>query len=210
MLFMFPYTSLQSEAFLSISTSSPPGSQAYCCYIEALLLGEGSFGLFNDWPTLNSITMKAFRGYFKPDAQSSQNQSRQHQHGQSSEENTPANTVKPETRPQSLQTELSFAQNAMSPGELLRWQREEEARGVVSCGWLFDQQRSHKWSVEATPPGEGIVLKLFRGKFLCQPETLRTDKGGLFEMISTLNVKVSQVLLLLDAGFLILLILFSK
>jgi len=136
--------------------------------------------------------MKTLRSYFKPDKQCSQNDStRRHQVEESPAGNMPQGRAMPSTTNPSLRTQPSSIQNAISPEELLNWKREEEGRGAV-CGWLFSQQCSNKWAVEATPPGEGVILRLSRGRLFCKPDALKTDQGGLFKMVSALNVKVSR------------------
>ncbi|KAH8592780.1 glycosyl transferase family group 2-domain-containing protein [Bisporella sp. PMI_857] len=59
----------------------------------------------------------------------------------------------------------------------------------MTAAWLFDKQRENKWSVEDTPPGEGVVVKVQNDEYICLPETLKVDGSSLIEQVAKLNVR---------------------
>ena len=68
----------------------------------------------------------------------------------------------------------------------------DEVRSDIMVASLHDAQRMQRWVQDNSPPGEGVVLKVRRGKYICCPETLLTDGSALFKAIETLNVKVRE------------------
>ncbi len=69
---------------------------------------------------------------------------------------------------------------------------EDEIKNMkteVMVEWLYKQQRLKLWASAA--PEEGVVIKKGRGDYTCCPEELRYVKGGLFEQIVNMNVRVS-------------------
>jgi hypothetical protein len=58
----------------------------------------------------------------------------------------------------------------------------------VMTEWLYKQQRLKLWA--SSGPEEGIILKRDRGEYTCCPEDLRRVRGGLFDEIVNMNVRV--------------------
>ena len=65
--------------------------------------------------------------------------------------------------------------------------------------WLHEQQCSNNWIQHG--PGQGIVLKRYRGEYLCLPKALEHDESRLFEIVKAMNVAVSRLPTLCDPMF---------
>jgi hypothetical protein len=58
--------------------------------------------------------------------------------------------------------------------------------------FVWQQQRRELWSTDR--PGEGVVLKKARGEYVCAPRSLESERGGFFDAIRAMNVRVSDSL----------------
>jgi hypothetical protein len=63
-----------------------------------------------------------------------------------------------------------------------------EIRDIVMVNWLHEKQEERLWTAGA--PGEGVMLKVTKGQYVCCPANLRNDSTSLFEVVSQLNVRV--------------------
>lgn len=85
------------------------------------------------------------------------------------------------SRPASLYPEGDFRN---SPRESML-----DIKTDVMASWLQQQQLEKLWSTES--PGEGVVLKKEKGSYSCCPPDLQGDRGGLFDSVVQMNVRVS-------------------
>jgi len=67
-----------------------------------------------------------------------------------------------------------------------------DMRADVMVNWLHSKQEESIWTTGA--PGEGVILKVTKGQYVCCPSELRNDSSSLFDMVSMLNVRVRQLL----------------
>jgi hypothetical protein len=65
-----------------------------------------------------------------------------------------------------------------------------ELKALVMCSWLHQQQESKMWSNGGL--GEGVLLKRAKDEYICCPEDLASERGGLFDAVLKLNVRVSE------------------
>jgi hypothetical protein len=63
-----------------------------------------------------------------------------------------------------------------------------ELKTDVMCNWLHQQQAEKMWS--SNGQGEGVMLKKARDEYMCCPQDLQAERGGLFDAVKKLNVKV--------------------
>ncbi|KAF2683165.1 hypothetical protein K458DRAFT_341123 [Lentithecium fluviatile CBS 122367] len=63
-------------------------------------------------------------------------------------------------------------------------------RADVMVNWLHSKQEERIWTTGA--PGEGVILKVTKGQYVCCPTELRNDSSSLFDMVSLLNVRVAM------------------
>jgi hypothetical protein len=70
----------------------------------------------------------------------------------------------------------------------------EEMRGNMMLEQLHNEQTRRLWSTWS--PGQGVVLKLGRGKYAACPPQLEAESGGLFDQIITMKTRVCSVLLI--------------
>lgn len=100
-------------------------------------------------------------------------------------DNTSSNDEDPfsvSSRPASLYPDGDF-RNA-NPGMVRNIKCE------VMVNWLHMKQEENIWTTGGA--GEGVVLKKAKGEFVCCPAELQIDSSGLYEMVSKLNVRVSD------------------
>lgn len=64
-----------------------------------------------------------------------------------------------------------------------------EIKSDVMVNWLHQQQLEMMYT--AGGRGEGVVLKKFRDSYACCPTELSYERGGLFDAVRKLNVRVS-------------------
>ena len=64
-----------------------------------------------------------------------------------------------------------------------------EIKSDVMVNWLYQQQLEMMFT--AGGRGEGVILKKFRDSYTSCPAELGDERGGLFDAIRKLNVKVS-------------------
>jgi hypothetical protein len=67
-----------------------------------------------------------------------------------------------------------------------------DMRADVMVNWLHSKQEERLWSTGAI--GEGVVLKITKGHYVCCPAELRNDSTSLFNNISGLGVRVCPIL----------------
>lgn len=79
----------------------------------------------------------------------------------------------------------------LSGEELNRRQKQAD----VKAAWLFDRQRANKWSMECTPPDEGVVVKVHRDEYVCLPECLMDARSPLLTGAIGLNVQVCSCII---------------
>jgi hypothetical protein len=58
----------------------------------------------------------------------------------------------------------------------------------VMVNWLHSQQEERLWT--SGEEEEGVVLKKSRGMYTCTPADLAGERGGIFQAVQALNVKV--------------------
>jgi hypothetical protein len=58
----------------------------------------------------------------------------------------------------------------------------------VMVSWLYQQQLERLWGNGGN--GEGVVLKKSRERYTAYPDVLMRERGGLYDQIVALNVKV--------------------
>jgi hypothetical protein len=58
----------------------------------------------------------------------------------------------------------------------------------VMVSWLHQQQLERLWGNGCH--GEGVVLKKSRERYTAHPDFLKTERGGFFDQVVALNVKV--------------------
>lgn len=68
-------------------------------------------------------------------------------------------------------------------------ERLRAMRADVMVNWLHSKQEERIWTTGT--PGEGIVLKVTKGQYVCCPSELRFDSSSLYDVIAMLNVRVS-------------------
>ena len=64
-----------------------------------------------------------------------------------------------------------------------------EIKSDVMVNWLYQQQLEMMYT--AGGRGEGVILKKYRDSYTCCPAYLRDERGGLFDAVRKLNVRVS-------------------
>ncbi len=64
-----------------------------------------------------------------------------------------------------------------------------EIKSDVMVNWLYQQQSEMMFSLGGKD--EGVVLKKYRDSYTCCPTELRDERGGLFDAVRRLNVRVS-------------------
>lgn len=65
-----------------------------------------------------------------------------------------------------------------------------EMKAHVMCNWLYQQQQVKMWSNSGVD--EGVMLKQARGEYICCPPDLQLRRGGFFEAVTGLNVRVRK------------------
>jgi len=60
----------------------------------------------------------------------------------------------------------------------------------VMCNWLHQQQLERMWS--NTGIEEGVMLKKARDDYMCCPKDLQLNRGGFFDAVRILNVRVNE------------------
>ena len=63
-------------------------------------------------------------------------------------------------------------------------------KASVAVNYLHAKQRQLMWSTGA--PGQGVILRQSRGTYVACPEELSDVRGGLFDAVACLNVRVGQ------------------
>lgn len=63
-----------------------------------------------------------------------------------------------------------------------------ELKTDVMCNWLHQQQVEKMWY--SSDRGEGVMVKKARDDYMCCPKDLQVERGGLFDAIRKLKVKV--------------------
>lgn len=84
------------------------------------------------------------------------------------------------SRPASLYPEGDFRN---SPRESML-----DIKTDVMASYIQQQQLEKLWSTES--PGEGVILKKEKGSYACCPPDLQHDRGGLFDAVVQMNVRV--------------------
>lgn len=84
------------------------------------------------------------------------------------------------TRPRSQYPDGDFRNSSMA--DLV------ELKTDIMCNWLQQQQAEKMWSSNGR--GEGVMLKKARDEYMCCPNDLQAERGGLFDAVKRLNVKV--------------------
>jgi hypothetical protein len=64
----------------------------------------------------------------------------------------------------------------------------QEIKCEVMVNWLHSKQEEQIWTTGE--PGEGVVLKKSKGRYVCCPSELSSDGSALFKAVSALNVRV--------------------
>jgi hypothetical protein len=57
--------------------------------------------------------------------------------------------------------------------------------------WLHEQQQNHNWITRGN--GEGVLLKRYRGEYVCLPRGLEHDASQIFDIIKEMNLSVSTL-----------------
>jgi hypothetical protein len=88
-------------------------------------------------------------------------------------------------------TRLSLSSDSLADDGLRDDQQDglRDMRADVMVNWLHGGQEERIWTTGA--PGEGVILKVAKGQYVCCPSDLQNDSSSLFDMISQLNVRVS-------------------
>lgn len=63
-------------------------------------------------------------------------------------------------------------------------------RANIMANWLHSKQEEYIWTTGS--PGEGVVLKVAKGQYVCAPTELRNDSSPFFDMVALLNIRVSR------------------
>jgi hypothetical protein len=122
--------------------------------------------------------MKAFKGYLKSGGPSTAPQTRP--------EVVEISTLSPSRASHNRWTQRSHSSYGNS---ILRDASEIKAmKTEVMTEWLYKQQRLKLWA--SSGPEEGIILKRGRGEYTCCPENLQEAKGGLYDQVVLMNVRV--------------------
>jgi hypothetical protein len=81
-------------------------------------------------------------------------------------------------------------------GDFRRYSKEymEGMRGNMMLEQLYNEQSRRLWYTWG--PGQGVVLKQGRGKYVACPPQLQAESGGLFDQIVMMNARVCSVLLI--------------
>jgi hypothetical protein len=61
-------------------------------------------------------------------------------------------------------------------------------KSVISANWLYSKQESKMWTTGL--PGEGVVLRMAKGRYICCPPEIESDGSDFYQMIVQLNVQV--------------------
>lgn len=61
----------------------------------------------------------------------------------------------------------------------------------VMVNWLHSKQEERIWTTGE--PGEGVVLKKAKGRYVCCPSELLYDSSQFYQMIARLNVRVCSI-----------------
>lgn len=56
--------------------------------------------------------------------------------------------------------------------------------------YVWQQQRRNMWSMGQ--PGEGVILKMARGEYVCAPRSLANELNGFYDAVRAMNVRVSS------------------
>jgi hypothetical protein len=108
-------------------------------------------------------------------------------------DSTGTSTPTSEAGPSWDPTALSISTESTSEGGLKTLQPSvlRDMRADVMVNWLHSKQEERIWTTGA--PGEGVILKVTKGQYVCCPSELRNDSSSLFDMVSMLNVRVRQI-----------------
>lgn len=110
-----------------------------------------------------------------------------------SRENSYQSSSRPSSRPSTPKTPRPRSQypdgdfRSSSMADLV------ELKTDVMCNWLHQQQAEKMWSSNGR--GEGVMLKKARDDYMCCPKDLQAERGGLFDAVKKLNVKVRASIL---------------
>jgi hypothetical protein len=81
--------------------------------------------------------------------------------------------------------------NSLHPEGDFRNGSQEAIRDIkseVTVNWLHSKQEERIWTTGE--PGEGVVLKKAKGRYVCCPSELQYDGSHFYQMIAQLNVRV--------------------
>jgi hypothetical protein len=87
-------------------------------------------------------------------------------------------------------TESSRADSLYPVGDL-RSQAPDAMKDIkceVMVNWLHSKQEEKIWTTGE--PGEGVVLKKAKGRYVCCPSELQNDSSSVYQMVAQLNVRV--------------------
>jgi hypothetical protein len=64
-----------------------------------------------------------------------------------------------------------------------------DLKADMTCNWIYEEQIKRRW-ITSFSPGEGVVIKKSANSYACFPPTLAQIRGGFFDNVVELNVRV--------------------
>lgn len=94
----------------------------------------------------------------------------------------------PPQRPFARSRLTNMSMNSFTAGSFRSESDLTNMKSDVMTEYLYKQQCLKLWA--SSNAEEGVILKRSRGDYACCPDDLRSTKGGLFDQIVTMNVRV--------------------
>jgi hypothetical protein len=67
----------------------------------------------------------------------------------------------------------------------------DDMKAEITCNWIYGQQSQRAW-LSNTGLDDGVVVKKGARSFTCYPLELAEHRGGFYDMVVLLNVRVSD------------------
>ena len=138
--------------------------------------------------------MSFLKHYFKPEVKSAHKKANKGSESTLPSDSVPDGEATSASENGALSSRFDSRPASMYPQGDFREGRTHEAvvdiKYDVMVNWLQQQQMEYMWS--SGGPQEGVVLKKRANQFVACPPDLADERGGLFDAIKLLNVKVSK------------------
>ncbi|MCJ1357386.1 MAG: hypothetical protein MMC33_007382 [Icmadophila ericetorum] len=136
--------------------------------------------------------MKSFKSYFSPEKKDKEEKGGKEKSARISDPLQPASSFQ-DIYEHGKGTDTPSSRGSWNPlgdGRRISVQDMAAIRADVSASWLHTKQQRLAWTTNL--PGEGVVIKQTRDAWTSSPSELSTIRGGLYDAVTKLNVRVAM------------------